>query len=403
DVKVGETQTSGADGMVLFEDLAPGDYTIKEVGPAPGYLLNTTPISVTVAEEAEGQPQTIELEDFINYKGSVQLKKTDILGVGLQGAQFEIYDGEDVKVGETQTSGEDGMVLFEGLAPGEYTIRETLAIDGYVRNTEGISVVIPDEFEGLPEVIDGGEMVNYLGSISLFKTDELDNPLRGAEFELYDADGEQIGEAQTSDGDGRVLFAHLAPGEYTIIETQAAPGYILNTQPIEVTVLAEAEGVPQATMEQAVNYQGKVMLIKLDSSDPDGRLEGAVFELIQQSSGKVLKTGLGTDSNGELLVEGLAPGTYAFRETQAPKDYELSDAVYFFEITDRTAGEPELIEIVVTNEKIASFTDETDGKATKTGYENVQMTLLIGVMAAGLAACVAILLVKRNRNRRDAS
>ena len=52
-------------------------------------------------------------------------------------------------------------------------------------------------------------------------------------------------------------------------------------------------------------------------------LAGAVYEL-QDSTGKVIQTGLTTDSQGQLIVKNLRAGDYQFVETKAPLGYELN-------------------------------------------------------------------------------
>ncbi|MGX6426617.1 SpaA isopeptide-forming pilin-related protein [Lactiplantibacillus argentoratensis] len=52
-------------------------------------------------------------------------------------------------------------------------------------------------------------------------------------------------------------------------------------------------------------------------------LAGAVYEL-QDSTGKVIQTGLTTDSQGQLIVKDLHAGDYQFVETKAPLGYELN-------------------------------------------------------------------------------
>ncbi|MCG0737487.1 SpaA isopeptide-forming pilin-related protein [Lactiplantibacillus plantarum] len=52
-------------------------------------------------------------------------------------------------------------------------------------------------------------------------------------------------------------------------------------------------------------------------------LAGAVYEL-QDSTGKVIQTGLTTDSQGQLIVKNLRAGDYQFVETKAPFGYELN-------------------------------------------------------------------------------
>ncbi|MDV0431470.1 SpaA isopeptide-forming pilin-related protein [Lactiplantibacillus sp. DA1] len=65
-----------------------------------------------------------------------------------------------------------------------------------------------------------------------------------------------------------------------------------------------------------------VQLTKHDA-ETKAVLAGAIYEL-QDSTGKVLQSGLTTDVNGQITVKDLAGGTYQFVETRAPAGYELN-------------------------------------------------------------------------------
>ena len=55
---------------------------------------------------------------------------------------------------------------------------------------------------------------------------------------------------------------------------------------------------------------------------PANRWREVVFAL-QDATGKTLQTGLVTDTEGKIMVEGLKPGNYQFVETEAPFGYDL--------------------------------------------------------------------------------
>ncbi|WGI45018.1 SpaA isopeptide-forming pilin-related protein [Lactiplantibacillus plantarum] len=70
---------------------------------------------------------------------------------------------------------------------------------------------------------------------------------------------------------------------------------------------------------------GMTYIIELTKHDAATKavLAGAVYEL-QDSTGKVIQTGLTTDSQGQLIVKNLRAGDYQFVETKAPFGYELN-------------------------------------------------------------------------------
>ncbi|MBO5477339.1 MAG: hypothetical protein J6A15_06275 [Clostridia bacterium] len=69
---------------------------------------------------------------------------------------------------------------------------------------------------------------------------------------------------------------------------------------------------------------------------------GKFFPLLEKVDGEKVPVVRTTDENGEITLEGLPYGTYAVRETVAPKYYDLDEKAYQFEVTT-VAQEAELV------------------------------------------------------------
>ena len=105
-----------------------------------------------------------------------------------------------------------------------------------------------------------------------------------------------------------------------------------------------------------------VRLTKHDA-DTQAVLAGATYDL-QDSTGKVLQSGLTTDANGQLIVEKLAAGNYQFVETKAPEGYELNTKPLTF-----TLGTPKTllsIEVSQDDQKMPVVPATGDVTLTKT-------------------------------------
>lgn len=328
-------------GYVTAEDLAPGRYYFLELEAPSGYIRNTEKIPFIIEESALDGPVAVDAGELLNYKGSATLKKTSPEGKGLAGAVFALYNEEGALLIDGLTSGEDGILHLEQLAPGRYTLVETKAPEGYVRTTEIFTLEIVDEAEGQPETVLMENILNYQGSVLLQKVSEEGNPLAGAVFELLRGE-ESMGLYQT-DELGQILVENLIPGEYTFRETEAPEGYIIDKTPLMFTVSDEAQGEPERILVGAVkNWQGQILLKK--TSEDGKALSGAVFEL-RNLSGNLVREGLVSDEEGLVRVSGLFPGSYVLREVQAPQGYIRNEKTLTFNIDAETYGQPEVLDL----------------------------------------------------------
>ena len=103
---------------------------------------------------------------------------------------------------------------------GTYTVDTNLSATLYPIDSEGNEgkpVVFP-----VPEVtytvVNGTDIV-------IKKVDEAGKPLTGAEFALFDSNGEALGIA-TVDTNGELTFSNLKVGTYTLVETKTPDGYV---------------------------------------------------------------------------------------------------------------------------------------------------------------------------------
>ncbi len=133
------TKTTGSDGVVLFADLTPGTYTVREKSAPEGYALSASSSSgVTVA--AGTTTHVAFTNDRIT--GRIRVVKTDSLtGKPLAGAVFSVTrltgpasdNAADIgRVVATITTNAQG-IAETGLLPwGQYSVTETGVPNGYL-------------------------------------------------------------------------------------------------------------------------------------------------------------------------------------------------------------------------------------------------------------------------------
>ncbi|MGX6962982.1 SpaA isopeptide-forming pilin-related protein, partial [Vagococcus xieshaowenii] len=220
-------------GKVIVSGLAPGEYYFKETKAPAGYLLNTNKLSFKVEDSAKGKPATIKLDTFKNYQATIVVNKTDKDGKKLANATFNLFKDKDTLVKENIVSNEDGQIIMEQLAPGQYSLVETKAPAGYVLLTTPLIFEVSDKAAGEPEVVTLSDTIkNYQGSAELVKTNAAGEPLAEAVFDVYTKEGKPTTTNVVSDKDGKVRVQHLAPGEYYFQEVKAPAGYIRNTDKV---------------------------------------------------------------------------------------------------------------------------------------------------------------------------
>lgn len=188
--------------------------------------------------------------------------------------------------------------------------------------------------------------IKETGEVHLVKTDKATGAtLAGAEFSLYDKSGAELQNGLTTDENGELTIHNLDLGSYYLKETKAPEGYKLSEKTWEFSV---ESGQVDAIEIQAENEKdlGEAVLTKVDS-ETNAKLSGAKFNLLNDS-GEVIQTNLVSDENGEIRVQNLEPGDYAFQETEAPTNYDLATNTWPFTIV---AGQTSATMVTAENNK----------------------------------------------------
>lgn len=232
------TAESNEIGVFLFEDVPYGNWLIRELKPAPAFVLNENVYPVTVSENEE--VSEIEIENrFIT--GAVQTTKVDAEYPDnkLTGAVFEVYvdaDGNkefdpdiDRPVGEMNEI-EDGVYRMEGLRYNGYFLYEKSSPEGFLKDenyhyfeirNDGETVIVENEA--------GVGFVNQpiTGELEITKKDISDGKLLpGVGFRIKNEQGEVVAEGYTNEK-GIAKFT-LRYGKYTYQEFDPLDGYQLD-------------------------------------------------------------------------------------------------------------------------------------------------------------------------------
>ena len=138
---------SALDGVVKFKNMLPGNYKIRELEAPLGYQLSDTAIDVSLKldNSTNTLSDVVIAAPLINklITGTIVLQKVDQNNMPLSGAQFGLYNKSGELI-QTTTSNSDGIVIFNDITYGEYTIKELIAPDGYTLSNKVINVKVTD-------------------------------------------------------------------------------------------------------------------------------------------------------------------------------------------------------------------------------------------------------------------
>ncbi|MGS0591317.1 SpaA isopeptide-forming pilin-related protein [Bacillus pretiosus] len=233
DGKKVETLRTDKTGKVISQKLESGTYTLKETKAPQGYTLLKEEIEVVVEANKVVQVQVENAKEL----GSLQVIKKDAeSGKVLEDAEFRLKNETGQVVGEAKTTNKDGVVQFENLVPGKYTLEETKAPEGYkaIEVTVEVNVVANEVVK--QEVMNEKVKEEITGQLEIIKVDANDTgkTLAGAVFEIW-KDGTKI-DTLTTDENGKATSKELEPGDYILKEVQAPEGYELSDKEIEFTI-----------------------------------------------------------------------------------------------------------------------------------------------------------------------
>ena len=308
-----------ANGEILIRDIV-GTLVVTEVKTIPGYTIDEATRSQTIVVNPD------DLQTLIVYNvpaGGLQIIKSDEdTGERLGGVKFEIRKINGEILG-TYTTDRDGVISIPNAESGWYTIVERKAKDGYALDTTPVNACVKDGETTTVEITN-----QRMASIMIHKIDAATGAgIYGVKFVLYDSGKNPIGE-YTTDQDGYIYIDDkLVPGKYYLRELEAADGYIRDEQ--YKTVYVERGKCAQIEWENSA-VTGQIQIRKYSSEDntvtgqlAGTPLEGAVFEITQARSGKVVGY-IVTDARGVAASGPLPLGRYFVTEVSAPKYYQLS-------------------------------------------------------------------------------
>ena len=321
DGELADTYTTDENGYFKTKEYVCGNYTVQEISPSEGYLLDETvysvgaeaenyfiehnPLSMTVTEDViKGNIAMIKHSD----DGSTQIETPEV------GAEFEVYlksSGSYANAVETErdylTCDENGFAQTKDMPYGIYTVHQTKGWEG----TEFIAdfdVNISENGQTYRYFINNAKFESYIKIVKVDSETGKTIPYEGAGFEIYDSNGQKISmtfayptpttiDTFYTNSEGYLITPEVLPyGEYSLVEVQAPVGYVLDSTPVSFTVSAD-----NAEEENALT----VIKVRKENTAQKGKISvrktGDIFTSVATASSAY------TNENGEMIVN---PTTY---------------------------------------------------------------------------------------------
>jgi len=325
-MRKGETKTYTTDSTgTISDELYIGEYSIKITSVPEGYILDDTAKDISV--EYQGQlvktfnlptenitlerqkytPQLTKTFSGLNFYKEDEVGQTlAIDNLAYRDVKIGIYAAEDIKnvfgttvirkdtLVDVVTLDAEGNGLFRSDYPmGKYYAKELATNENYeLDSSEYPFEAKPTDNKTQTFKCDMVEIVNHALKVTKVKLTKI---------ETVDMSG-YLSDAGTSP---RSVVSKIAE---VINDTLVGPSAADGDEMVDVTTLAGA----------------KMQLMYVKSYDPDTEEYelGKVLELVDGEYVEVVRT---TDENGEINIEGLPYGAYAFVELEAPRYYDLNE------------------------------------------------------------------------------
>ena len=388
------------------------DWTIREITPSEGYLLDKTIHKVG----AEPKLFTIEHNLVANdvteqvMKGNIAIiKHADDGETKIEtpenGAEFEVYlkssgsfEKADKDERDTIVCDENGFAQTKDMPYGVYTVHQTKGWEGR-ELLKDFDVFISQDGQTYRYLINNANFESYIKVVKVDAETGKTIPYAGAGFQIYDPAGNKVSMTFTyptpttidtfyTDADGQLVTPEkLDYGKgYSLVEVQAPYGYVLDSTPVSFDVTEEnstQEGgitlikVDKPNMAQkgtiSVEKTGEVFFGVNVSGEEDKDviyqpvykvkgLAGAVYEItadedvitpdgtLRYHKGDVVDT-VTTDEDGTAKSKELYLGKYTVVETKAPTGMVINKEKHSVELT--YAGQD-----VAVTETATSFVNE---------------------------------------------
>ena len=227
-----------------------GIYSLSEIEAPEGYISSNSKVVFEVLET--GEVQTINISNDVIII-TVDGRKIEIDSKGVSGYKFNLIDSEDNIIEEVTTT--EDIYVSQELELGDYRLVEIAVPDGVVLNSNAYYFRVTDS-----NTVSVVNFVNDFTKVMISKKDMANSEeVEGAHLVVRNSDGEIVEEWTSTDTPHYI--EKLPSGHYSLTETIAPEGYILNTSTVEFDIL------PNGEIQSTVMFNSKPIDVPNTSSN----------------------------------------------------------------------------------------------------------------------------------------
>ena len=302
-------------GEIDLSKLPTGAYVVTEKACA-GYVIDDAQRIIELKPN-----ENAEFVFTNSVLPSLYLKKLSADGTPLAGVSFRLSKIEDGAHYLDRTTNAAGEILWEGLTPGVWSLKEISTVSDHILDLREYHVAL---FAGKTstKVLQNQRRPN----LTVYKHDaDTGEPIANTVFEVRAADGHSVDQIKT-DGEGKAELKNLLPGVYEISEKSVPSPYLLDAPSQLATLYPNRDHTVYFE-----NHQKPALTVKKVDSVTGDPLQGAKFHVTyasnNTSSGEINDLGaFYTDENGQFQLTGLRDGWYKVTEQEPPTGYAIKEA-----------------------------------------------------------------------------
>lgn len=304
-------------GYVIFDEIKPGAYEIKEITAPSGWLKDDATYTASVAT---GETTTFSLVNK-ELPGLRIIKYDRKNMVAMPDVTFEIFR-DSVSLGKFRTD-EFGEILLTDAAPGTYRAVEVdTGSDGHILDTTPQEVEL-SAGDGIKELLFFNDVKPGLRLVKVDSTDP-SKVIPNAVFEIKSVAGDYGPKEFITDQNGEIDLSKLPTGAYVVME-KACEGYIIDQAQriIHLDANEDAQFVFTNTIKPSLQI--------IKTSSDGSRLKNVSFRIakIEDGTHYLDRT---TNEQGEILIADLEPGVYSVKETATDSSHILDLREYHMEL-----------------------------------------------------------------------